>query len=118
MSPMEARASLGILAAGTAHVQPLCTLLPELPAILAAAVAVGDLVLTNSTVYWDQVSRRVKIIIRYRVVEGQVASLTLPDTLLHIPKLLAQLAKHLGFWPHDTTMVPNVPLDVGDAACF
>ena len=104
---MEARASLGTLAAGTAHVHQFRTLLHDMPACLAAAAAAGDLVLTNPTVYWDQVSQRVKITIRYRVVEGGVASLASPVSLLHIPKLLAQMAKHLGLWPHDTTMVPD-----------
>jgi hypothetical protein len=107
ISPMEARASLGTLAAGTAHVQQFRTLLHDMPACLAAAAAAGDLVLTNPTVYWNQVSQRVEIIFRYRVVEGGEASLASSDSLLHIPTLLARMAKQLGFWPHDTTMVPD-----------
>jgi hypothetical protein len=114
--PMEARASLGTLAAGTAHVQPFRTLLHGMAAILAAAAAAADLVLTNSAVHWDPVSRRVKIIIWYRVVVGGVALLASPDTLLHIPALLAQAAQHLGLGPHDTTMMPDQPPVVDDAA--
>jgi hypothetical protein len=114
VSAMEARASLGILAAGTAHMQPFHTLLHDRSALLSAAAAVGDLVLTNSAVLWDQVSQRVKIAIWYRVVGGGAAS---PDTLLHIPQLLAQMARHFGLWPHDTTMAPDMPLVSDDAAC-
>jgi hypothetical protein len=39
--------------------------------------------------------------------EGEEASLATPGSLLHIQILLAQTAKQLGLWPHDTTMVPD-----------
>ncbi len=107
ISPMEAHAPLGILAAGSAHVQQFRALLHDMPATFTAAAAAGYLVLTNPTVYWDQVSQRVQITIRYRVVEGKEASLATPGALIHIQILLAQMAKHLGLWPHDTMMVPD-----------
>ncbi len=94
--------------------QAFNTLLHYMSAGLAAAAALGECVLTYSTLFWSSVSRRVEIFISYRVVGGGVAS---PTYLLHIPELLALQANYLGLCPYDTTMVLDVPLDVDDAAC-
>ncbi len=94
--------------AGTAHVQAFNTLLHDMSARLAAAAALGAFVLTDSTLFWSIVNRRVEIFISYRVVEGGVVS---PIYLLHIPELLAIRARYLGLCPHYTLM-----LDDDDAA--
>ena len=88
--------------------QAFNTLLHYMSAGLAAAAALGECVLTYSTLFWSSVSRRVEIFISYRVVEGGVVS---PIYLLHIPELLAIRSKYLGLCPHYTLM-----LDDDDAA--